>query len=157
MTDTTRAGALGRPVFYLLLAGTLALATACYSAGYRKEMAATVDLLSGLTDKLADYCAAGFRVDGRQISSEEMGEFYYALGKAEAFRAMRRAQAQRPSYREFSTLLEQYAAFVHSADEYRLAGLAGHPDPVQLARLIAQRDAVRKTASRVRTDLASEK
>jgi len=154
MTDTTRAGALGRPVFYLMLACTLALVAACYSAGYRKEMAATVDLLSGLTDKLADYCAAGFRVDDRQISSEEMGEFYYALGKAEAFRAMRRAQTQRPSYRDFSTLLEQYAAFVHSADEYRLAG---RPDPVQLARLITQRDAVRKTASRVRTDLASEK
>jgi len=154
MTDTTRAGALGRPVFYLMLAGTLALVTACYSAGYRKEMAATVDLLSGLTDKLADYCTAGFAVDERQISSEEMGEFYYALNKAEAFRTMRRAEAQRPSYSDFITLIEQYAAFVHSADEYRLAG---HPDPVQLAALIAQRDAVRKTASRVRSDLASEK
>ena len=154
MTDTTRAGALGRPVFYLMLAGTLALVTACYSAGYRKEMAATVDLLGGLTDKLADYCAAGFRVDDRQISSEEMGEFYYALNKAEAFRALRRAQAQRPSYRDFITLLEQYAAFVHSADEYRLAGRL---DPVRLAALIAQRDAIRKTASRVRADLASEK
>src|SRR5215469_1471216 len=154
MTDTTRAGALGRPVFYLMLACTLALVAACYSAGYRKEMAATVDLLSGLTDKLADYCAAGFRVDDRQISSEEMGEFYYALGKAEAFRAMRRSQAQRPSYRDFSTLLEQYAAFVHSADEYRLGGRV---DPVKLAALIAQRGALRKTASRVRADLGSEK
>ena len=153
MTDTTRAGALGRPVLYLMLAGALALVAACYSAGYRKEMAATVDLLSGLTEKLADYCGAGFKVDGREISSEEMGEFYYALNKAQAFRAMRRSQAQRPSYRAFSIMLEQYGAFVHSADEYRLAGRV---DPRKLAALIARRDAVKKTASRVRADLASE-
>jgi hypothetical protein len=153
MTETTRAGALGRPVFYLMLAGALALVAACYSAGYRKEMAATVDLLSGLTEKLADYCSAGFKVDDREISSEEMGEFYYALNKAQAFQALRRSQAQRPSYRDFSTMLEQYAAFVHSADKYRLGGRA---DPVKLAALIAQRDAVKKTASRVRADLASE-
>src|SRR5262245_45408213 len=154
MTDTRRAGALGRPVFYLILAGALALVAACYSTGYRKEMAATVDLLSGLTEKLADYCSAGFKVDDRQISSEEMGEFYYALGKAQAFRAIQRSQDQRPSYRDFTTLFEQYAAFLHSADEYRLGG---HGDPAKLAALIAQRDAVRKTASRVRADLASEK
>jgi hypothetical protein len=154
MTDTTRAGTLGRPAFYLMLAGMLALVAACYSAGYRKEMAATVDLLSGLTDKLADYCGAGFKVDDRRISSEEMGEFYYALNKAQAFRAMWRGLAQRPSYRDFSTMLEQYAAFVHSADEYRLADRV---DPAQLAALIAQRDAVQKTASRVRAELASER
>lgn len=153
MTDTARAGALGRPVFYLMLAGALALTASCYSAGYRKELAATVDLLSGLTDKLADYCQAGFKVGDRQISSEEMGEFYYALNMAQAFRAMQRGQAPRPSYRDFSTLLEQYAAFLHSADEYRLGGRA---DPVGLAALVAQHDAVRKSASRVRADLASE-
>ena len=153
MTDAARAGALGRPVFYLMLAGALAFTASCYSAAYRKELAATVDLLSGLTDKLADYCQAGFKVGDRQISSEEMGEFYYALNKAQAFRAMQRGQAPRPSYRDFSRLLEQYAAFVHSADEYRLGGRA---DPVGLAALVAQHDAVRKTASRVRADLASE-
>ena len=153
MTDTARAGALGRPVFYLMVAGALALTASCYSAGYRKEMASTVDLLSGLTDKLADYCRAGFTVDDRPISSEEMGEFYYALNKAQAFKALRRGQAQRPSYRDFSTLLEQYAAFVHSADEYRLAGRA---DPVGLAALVARHNAIKQTASRVRADLASE-
>lgn len=153
MTDTARAGALGRPVYYLMLAGAVALAASCYSAGYRKEMAATVDLLSGLTEKLADYCRVGFRVDDRQVSSEEMGEFYYALNKAQAFRALRRSQAQRPSYHDFSTMLEQYAAFVHSADEYRLGGRA---NPVELAALVAQRDAIRVTASRVRAALASE-
>jgi hypothetical protein len=153
MTDTTRAGALGRPVFYLMLAGTLALVAGCYSAGYRKEMTATVDLLSGLTDKLADYCDAGFKVDDRRISSEEMGEFYYALSKAQAFSALRRSLAQRPSYGDFSTLLQQYAAFVHAADEYRLGDRV---DRAELAALMAQRDAIRKTASRVHADLASE-
>jgi hypothetical protein len=66
---------------------------------------------------------------------------------------MRRNQAQRPSYRDFSAMLEQYAAFVHSADEYRLGGRV---DPVKLAALIARRDAIRKTASRARANLASE-
>ena len=154
MTDGTRAGALGRPAFYLMLAGTLALVAACYSAGYRKEMSATVDLLSGRAEKLADYSSAGFKVGDRQVSSEEMGEFYYALGKAQALKAMWRSQAQRPSYRDFSTLLEQYEAFLQSADQYRIGGRV---DPSGLAALIAQRDAVRKTASRVRADLASEK
>ena len=154
MTDNTRAGALGRPVFYLMLAGTLTLVAACYSASYRKEMAAAVDLLSGLAEKLTDYSSAGFKIGDRQVSSEEMGEFYYALSKAQAFWAMRRSQASRPSYCDFSTLLEQYAAFVHSADEYRIGGRV---DPIELDALIAQRDAVRKTASRVGTDLASEK
>ena len=154
MTDSTRAGALGRPVFYLMLVAALALVPACYSATYRREMAAAVNLLSGLGEKLADYCNGGFKVGDRPISSEEMGEFYYALDKAKAFSAMQRSQAQRSSYRDFNTLLEQYAAFLHSADQYRIGGRA---DPVELAALMAQRDAVRETASRVRADLASEK
>jgi len=153
MTATARAGALGRPASYVMLAGALVLAASCYSTGYRKEMTATVDLLSGLSEKLVDYCRAGFKLDDRQVSSEEMGEFYYALNKAEAFRSLRRSQADRPSYRDFSTMLEQYGAFLHGADQYRLGSLA---DPAKLAALVAQHDAVKQSASRVRTDLASE-
>ena len=154
MNDSTRVGALGRPVLYLMLAGALTLVAACYSASYRKEMAAGVDLLSGLAGKLADYSNAGFKIGDRRVSSEEMGEFYYALGKAQAVKAMWRSQAQRPSYRDFSTLLEQYEAFLHSADQYRIGGRI---EPLELTALIAQGDAVTKTASRVRAELASEK
>ena len=48
-------------------------------------MAANVSLLSDMSDKLADYCRTFFKLDDRQLSSEEMGEFYYAFNKANAF------------------------------------------------------------------------
>ena len=66
-----------RPVFFLALAAIVA-AAACYSSDYGRTMAANVALLSDLSDKLADYCRSDFMIDDRQISSEEMGEFYYA-------------------------------------------------------------------------------
>jgi len=131
----------------------MALASSCYSTSYRREMAANADLIANLADKLADYCQAGFAIDGRQVSSEEMGEFYYALKKARGFSTMRHDESDRASYRNFEVMLDQYAAFVHSADEYRIGG---HTDSGKLAALIQQRDAVEQTASRVRADLASE-
>jgi hypothetical protein len=153
MTDATRAGIVSRPVSYLIFAATLVLAVSCYSTSYQREMAANTDLMAGLADKLGDYCAAGFTIGDRQVSSEEMGEFYYALKKARAFATMQRTEANRASYRDFVILLDQYSAFLHAADEYRLAG---REDPGKVDGLNAQRDAIKKTASRVQTDLKSE-
>ncbi len=51
-----------------------------------RETIASVALLSNLSDKLADYCRTDFIVEGHPLSSEEMGEFYYGLKKARAFR-----------------------------------------------------------------------
>jgi len=151
MTATTRAGAVCRPVFYLLFATILA--ASCYSSSYRKEMAANTDLIAELADKLGDYCQAGFMVNDRQVSSEEMGEFYYALKKARAFASMQRGEANRASYQDFTVMLTQYTSFVRAADEYRLGG---HTDEARLKELIAQRDTLRATASRVHEDLKSE-
>ncbi|MGO9606918.1 MAG: hypothetical protein ACLQAT_26600 [Candidatus Binataceae bacterium] len=153
MIDTARAGGFRRPAFFLMLAAMMAIAASCYSTSYRREMAANVDLIANLADKLADYCQARFVVDGRPVSSEEMGEFYYALKKARGFSTMRHDKSDRASYRDFEVMLDQYAAFVHSADEYRIGG---HADSEKLAVLIQQRDPVEQTASRVRADLASE-
>ena len=153
MTETTRAGTFCRPAFYLLFAMGVLLAASCYSSSYQREMAANTDLIAELADKLGDYCQAGFTVDDRQVSSEEMGEFYYALKKARAFANMQKGEANRASYRDFVTMLDHYTAFVHAADEYRLAG-RGEAD--KLAALNAQRDAIKATASRVRADLKSE-
>ncbi len=152
MTDKTRAGDWRLPAFVLMLAACAAIAASCYSSSYQREMAANVDLISGLADKLADYCKAGFTVDDRQISSEEMGEFYYALKKARAFATMSRDKSNQASYRDFSAMLDEYAAFVRSADEYRLGG---HDDPSKLVALVAQHRAVEQRASRVRYDLHS--
>ncbi len=67
-----------------MLACAMLLAS-CYSSNYRREMLASVALVSSLSDKLADYCREDFIVEGHPLSSEEMGEFYYGLKKARAF------------------------------------------------------------------------
>lgn len=153
MTEATRAGSVSRPALYLLFAMGVLLAASCYTSSYQREMAANTDLIEELADKLGDYSQAGFTVGDRQISSEEMGEFYYALKKARAFTNMQKDEANRASYRDFTAMLDQYAAFLRSADEYRLAG---HADEAKLAGLNAQRNAIKSTASRVRSELKSE-
>ena len=153
MTETTRAGGFRRPVFYLMLAAILTIAASCYSTSYRKQMTANIDLLAELSDKLEDYCRAGFIINDRPISSEEMGEFYYGLKKAQGFAASRRGEASRASYRDFASLIDQYAAFVHSADEYRLST---QRDPKKLDALTAHKDALEQTVSQARRDLISE-
>ena len=62
-------------------------------------MAANASLLSDMSDKLADYCRTYFKLDDRQLSSEEMGEFYYAFNKANAFSSSTPREASRASHR----------------------------------------------------------
>ena len=116
-----RAG-LRRPVFFLALAIAIVTASGCYSSDYRRTIKANVSLLSDLSDKLADYCRTYFKLDDRQLSSEEMGEFYYAFNKANAFSSSTPREASRPSHRDFVRLLNAYEKFAHAADEYRHLG-----------------------------------
>ena len=153
MTETTRAGAIRRPAFYLIITLMLAVAASCYSSSYEKEVAANTDLLTSLADKLGDYCQAGFIINDRPISSEEMGEFDYAQKKARGFSASRSDESSRASYHDFMSLLEQYAAFVHSADEYRLAS---NKDEEKLKALTAEKEAIEQTALKIRADLLAE-
>ena len=95
-------------------------------------MAANVSLLSDMSDKLTDYCRTYFKLDDRQLSSEEMGEFYYAFNKANAFSSATPRESSRPSHRDFVKLLNAYEKFAHAADEYRLSGKS---DPAVLATL----------------------
>jgi hypothetical protein len=141
-----------RPVCFLALA--LVAASACYSTDYRRTMAANVSLLSDMSDKLADYCRTFFKLDDRQLSSEEMGEFYYAFNKANAFSSSTPREASRPSHRDFIKLLNAYERFAHTADEYRLGGKS---DPAVLASLLSQHDQVRHLAGKVTEDLKDEK
>ena len=141
-----------RPVFFLALAA-LAVAAACYSSDYRRSTAANVALLSDLSDKLADYCRSDFKLDDRQLSSEEMGEFYYAFNKANAFSASTPREASRPSHRDFVAMLNAYERFAHSADGYRLSGKS---DPAVLASLLSQHDQVKHLAGKVTEDLRAE-
>ncbi len=145
----TRAG-LVRPALFAALAA--AVCAGCYSSNYGRALGANVALVAELSDKLADYCRAGFMLDGRAVSSEEMGEFYYALRKARAYDSITRADANRRSHRDFGRMLDAYAAFVRAADEYRLAGTH---DPAKLAALLADHDEVRRIAAQVSADLAA--
>ncbi|HEY2664237.1 MAG TPA: hypothetical protein VGI47_07850 [Candidatus Binataceae bacterium] len=106
----------------------------CYSSSYRHQLAANVALISDLSDKLSDYCRSDFALNGTKLSSEEMGEFYYALEKAQSFAAMDTAQSAMPSYHAFNELLARYAAFVKDADQYRLAAVPNPSVKVVLAR-----------------------
>lgn len=138
----------------LLAAALAATALAsCYSSGYRRELGANVALLSDLANKLADYCRHDFSLDDRPVSSEEMGEFYYALGKARSWAAVARGNSGRGSYRAFQLLMRDYGDFVRAADRYRLSGTT---NPAQLAALLAERDRVRRQAAAVRAALRTE-
>jgi hypothetical protein len=128
-------------------------ASACYSSDYRHTMRANVSLLSDMSDKLADYCRTYFKLDDRQLSSEEMGEFYYAFNKANAFSSSTPRESSRPSHRDFVKLLNAYEKFAHAADEYRLGG---KQDPAVLASLLSQHDQVRHLAGKVSEDLKGE-
>lgn len=116
-------------------------------------MKANVSLLADLSDKLADYCRTDFKLDDRQLSSEEMGEFYYAFNKANAFSSSTPRESSRPSHRDFVKLLNGYEKFAHAADEYRLGG---KPDPAVLASLLSLHDQVRHLAGKVTEDLKNE-
>ena len=151
MKSFSRAGVC-RPVFFLALAA-IAIAAACYSSDYRRETAANVSLLSDLSDKLADYCRTDFKLDDRQLTSEEMGEFYYAFNKATAFAASTPRETSRASHRDFVAMLNAYEHFAHDADAYRLGGKS---DPSVLASLLSQHDRVRHLAGKVTEDLRAE-
>ncbi|HUA34381.1 MAG TPA: hypothetical protein VMA09_12300 [Candidatus Binataceae bacterium] len=146
-----RAG-FGRPLFFLLLIAALA-ASACYSRDYNQAVAANVSLISDLCDKLADYSKADFMLDDHKVTSEEMGEFYYAFNKASAFSASTPREASRHSHKDFDKMLVAYENFVHAADEYRLRT---EPDAAALAGLMSQRDQVKHLAGRVTQDLHDE-
>jgi hypothetical protein len=135
------------------LAIAIAAVSGCYSSDYSRTMKANVSLLSDMSDKLADYCRTYFKLDDRQLSSEEMGEFYYAFNKSNAFSSSTPREVSRPSHRDFVKLLNTYEKFAHAADEYRLGD---KPDPAMLASLLSQHDQVRHLAGRVTEDLKDE-
>jgi hypothetical protein len=148
-----RAGAHRRPAYFALLIGAMVLAS-CYSSNYRREMIASISLVSQLSDKLADYCRADFIVDKRPLSSEEMGEFYYGLQKARAFERMTaKGHAADASGRAFSQLVDAYEKFVREADQYRLN--PSHAQE-QLEQLLKDHDLVKQRADEVRRALDAE-
>src|SRR5512137_2268421 len=112
MQTKGRAGFL-LPVLFIIAAAILA-AAGCYSSNYRRGIEANVQLISDLSSKLYDYSRANFEVDGRAISSEEMGEFYYSLKKARAWGEMSQRESSRRSYRDYERLVDAYGEFVHS-------------------------------------------
>jgi len=127
------------------------LLAACYSSNYRREMLASTSLIEELSDKLADYCRAGFIVEGHPLSSEEMGEFYYGLKKARAFEQMTaKRHASEASGEAFAKLVDAYEKFVRDADRYRIE--QSHTDE-ELKTLMDEHQEVREDAEAVRRAL----
>ncbi len=130
------------------------LATSCYSSNYRRETLASVSLVEELSDKLADYCRAGFKVNDHVLSSEEMGEFYYGLQKARAFEQMTAKRAgSDASTTAFTNLTDSYEKFVGDADRYRLGSIHTQEE---LDSLLKDHKLVRQRAEQVREALAKE-
>lgn len=136
-----RAGAHRRPVYFVILIGAMLVASSCYSWNYRREMAASVALISDLSNKLMDYCRSDFVVDGRSVSSEEMGEFYYGLKKARAFQQMSaKRHGSDAASMAFDKMIDAFEKFVRDADQYRLSQ---KHTPLELDKLIEDRAYVR--------------
>ncbi len=126
----------------------------CYSSDYGRQTAATASMLRDLAVKLDDYCRADFKTGEREISSEEMGEFYYGLKKARSYAAEASSNSARQSYRDLVRLIDDYAQLVGDADRYRLAG---KPDLQRLKEILARGQQVGVEAQTVLDDLAKER
>src|SRR5208282_2138626 len=121
----------------------------CYSSDYRRQTAATASMLGDLAQKLGDYCRADFKLDRREVSSEEMGEFYYALRKARSYASEAASNSDRQSYRDLTRLIDDYAQLLGEVDRYRLTG---KPDPQRMAEIAAAEQRVRDEAQAVLKD-----
>lgn len=146
-----RAGA--RRLAWLGLLCCLALG-GCYSSDYGRQTAATATMLRDLSVKLGDYCRADFKTGGRDISSEEMGEFYYGLKKARSYAAEASSNSTRQSYRDLTRLIDDYGRLVSDADRYRLAAKRDHQ---QLKEILARQQQVSIEAQSVLDDLRKER
>ncbi len=129
------------------------LAAGCYSSDYRRQTAATASMLGDLAQKLGDYCRADFRLDHREVSSEEMGEFYYALRKARSFASEVASNSNRPSYQDLTRLITDYGFLLGEVDRYRLTG---KPDPQRLVQIVAAQRRVNDEAQSVLKDLREQ-
>ncbi len=111
-------------------------------------------MLGDLAQKLGDYCRADFKLDHREVSSEEMGEFYYALRKARSYASEAASNSDRQSYRDLTRLIDDYAQLLGEVDRYRLTG---KPDPQRMAEIVAAEQRVRDEAQSVLADLKTER
>jgi hypothetical protein len=142
-----------RPPAWMALVFLCAGLAACYSSDYGRQTAATASMLQGLAQKLGDYCRANFKLGDRDVSSEEMGEFYYALKKARSYAAEAASNSNRQSYRDLTALVADYAQLLRAADDYRLSG---KPDPDRLKQILARQQQVVGEAQTVLNDLQRE-
>jgi hypothetical protein len=132
----------------------ICLTVGCYSSDYRRQTAATASMLGDLAQKLGDFCRADFKLDHRQVSSEEMGEFYYALRKARSYASEASSNSGRQSYQDLTRLIEDYAQLLADVDRYRLAAI---PDAQRVAAIIAAQERVKGEAQMVLAKLQAER
>jgi hypothetical protein len=145
-----RAGICRPALLLVLIAASASAPSACRLWNHAARVEANVTLLLQLSDKLRDYCRAGFDLSGRELTSEEMGEFYYALRRARALTEQPRDALETPIDREYEEFLAAYEAFVRAADQYRLAS---EQAPALLEALMREHAALKRLGEKVLSDL----
>ena len=129
-----------RSVLLLLLC-----ATGCLWRGYGTIMEVHLDVLTQTADKLCSVVDSG-----RGPTAEGMAEYVYPAQRARQFMRQFSSYSERPSYKQFGVLVDDYEAMIRAVDAARSQGRLGADE---VARLKAERDALLATAVEIRSDL----
>jgi hypothetical protein len=95
----------------LLLLG----AASCFPAAYERAIAAHLDVMASMAEKL---CAMA--TDGRAPRSEGMGEFIYPAKRARQFAEYWKERADTPSYALFVQAVDHYERLIDRTERARL-------------------------------------
>lgn len=125
----------------------LACAAGCLWRSYGTIMNVHLDVLTQTAAKLCAVVEAG-----RAPTAEAMAEYVYPAKRGREFLRQFERYRERPSYQEFSALLDRYEALIGAADAARTQGNW----PEMLPRLSAERDDLDRRAARIRAMLKTE-
>jgi hypothetical protein len=127
----------------LLLVGCLL--SGCLWRSYEHVLEVHLTVLLQMTDKLC-----GLADSGRTPTAADMVEFTYPAQRGRAFLRQFARHADRPSYRDFQGLLEQYEAMLKRVDAARVNEAQWRAEHAAAAR---ERVVLSQLAERIRQDL----
>jgi len=133
----------------LLVFATLCALTACLWRSYATILSVHLDVLTQTADKLCDVVESG-----RGPNAQAMAEYVYPAQRGREFLRQFESYHERSSYRQFGDFLDRYEALIQRVDGVRAA--AGDWNAT-LPELRAQRDALRRLATAIRSDAATGK
>lgn len=98
----------------LVIFAVVVLAEVWSRGGYEKVIRVHLDVLTGMTDKMAATVQSG-----RRPSPNDLTEMLYPLDRARQFVDQYSGYAERPSYAAFVAVVDAYATFVDAVDAAR--------------------------------------